>query len=82
MCGPGSSVGIAVDYGLDGPESNPSGEQTDSGPHPTSCKIGTPSFPWVKCARRVLLTTHTLLVPQSWKSRAKPLPTHCATPGR
>jgi len=24
-CGPGSSVGIATDYGLDGPESNPDG---------------------------------------------------------
>ena len=23
MCGPGSSVGIATDYGLDGPGSNP-----------------------------------------------------------
>jgi hypothetical protein len=23
VCGPGSSVGIATDYGLDGPESNP-----------------------------------------------------------
>ena len=27
MCGPGSSVGIATDYGLDGPESNPSGDE-------------------------------------------------------
>ena len=26
-CGPGSSVGIATDYGLDGPGSNPGGEQ-------------------------------------------------------
>ena len=25
-CGPGSSVGIATDYGLDGPGSNPSGD--------------------------------------------------------
>ena len=25
--GPGSSVGIATDYGLDGPESNPSGDE-------------------------------------------------------
>jgi len=25
MCGPGSSVGIATDYGLDGPGSNPGG---------------------------------------------------------
>jgi len=27
MCGPGSSVGIAADYGLDGPGSNPSGDE-------------------------------------------------------
>jgi hypothetical protein len=26
-CGPGSSVGIATDYGLDGPESNPGGDK-------------------------------------------------------
>ena len=27
MCGLGSSVGIATDYGLDGLESNPSGDE-------------------------------------------------------
>ena len=26
-CGPGSSVGIATDYGLDGPGSNPGGDK-------------------------------------------------------
>ena len=26
-CGPGSSVGIATDYGLDGPGSNPGGDE-------------------------------------------------------
>jgi len=26
-CGPGSSVGIATDYGLDGPVSNPGGDE-------------------------------------------------------
>ena len=26
-CGPGSSVGIATDYGLDGPRSNPGGDE-------------------------------------------------------
>ena len=35
----------------------------------------------VKCGRSVLLTTHHLLVPRSWKSRAIPLPTLWATPG-
>jgi len=41
----------------------------------------TVSFPGVKCGRGVLLTTHTHLVPRSWKSRAIPLPTLWATPG-
>ena len=27
VCGPGSSVGIAIDYGLDGPGLNPSGDK-------------------------------------------------------
>ena len=27
VCVPGSSVGIATDYGLDGPESNPGGDE-------------------------------------------------------
>ena len=30
--------------------------------------MGTGSLPGVKCGRGVLLTTHPLLVPQSWKS--------------
>ena len=55
--------------------------QTGPGAHPASCKMGTESFPGVKCGRGVLLTTHPLLVPRSWKSRAIPLPTFWATPG-
>jgi len=43
--------------------------------------MGTGPFPGVKCGRGVLLTTYTLLVPRSWKSRAIPLPTLWATPG-
>ena len=35
----------------------------------------------VKCGRAVLLTTHSLLVSRSWKSRAIPLPTLWATQG-
>jgi len=27
FCGPGSSVGLATDYGLDGPGSNPGGDE-------------------------------------------------------
>jgi len=79
LCGPGSSVGIATDYRLDRPGSNPGGDdifqtiQTGSEAHPTSCKMGTMSFPGLKCGRGVLLTTHPLLVPRSWKSTAIPL---------
>jgi len=54
--------------------------QISPGAHPVSCKIGTGSFPGVKCGRGVLLTTHPLLVPRSWKNRAIPLPTLWATP--
>ena len=43
--------------------------------------MGTGSFPEVKCGRGVLLTTHPLLVPWSWKSRAITLPNLWATPG-
>ena len=84
--GPGSSVGIATEL-----RARPSGiesqwgrdfppVQTGPGAHPTYCKMGPVSFPGVKCGRGVLLTTHPLLVPRSWKSRAIPLPTICATP--
>ena len=43
--------------------------------------MGTGSFPGVKYGRGVLLTTHPLLVPRSWKSRAIPLRTLWATTG-
>ena len=49
--------------------------------YPASCKMGTGSFPGVKCGQGVLLTPHPLLVPWSWKSRAIPLSTLWATPG-
>ena len=79
--GPGSSVGMETDCGLDGLGSNPGGDeifrpvQTGPGDHPASCKMGIGSFPGVKCGRGVLLTTHPLLLPRSWKSRAIPLTT-------
>ena len=44
--------------------------QTGPGAHPASCKMGTGSFPGVKCGWGVLLTVHPLLVPRSWKSRS------------
>ena len=48
---PGSSVGTATDCGLDGPGSNPGGDEIflpsrpGLGAHPASCKMGTGSFP-------------------------------------
>jgi hypothetical protein len=71
-CGPGSSVGIATGYGLDGP-----GIQSRCGwdfqhlsrpalgTHPSSCTMGTRSFPGVESGRGVTLTPHPLLVPRS-----------------
>ena len=76
-----SSVGIATDYGLDGPGIESRWRARFSarpdrpwGAHPASCTLGTGSFPGVKCGRGVLLTTHPLLAPRSWKSGAIPLP--------
>ena len=77
-CGPGSSVGVATDYGLDGPASNPGGDEIFRTFRPAL----EPTQPPVKrvpalsrAGGGVLLTTHPLLVPRSWKSRAIPLPT-------
>ena len=66
--------------------SNPGGArfsaiQTGPGAHPASCTMGTRSFLGVKYDRGMLLTTHPLLVPRSWKRRAIPLPTLWATTG-
>ena len=79
-CGPGSSVGIATDYGLGGSriESRWGRDfppvQTGPGAHPASCTMSTGFSSGVKCGRGVTLTTHLLLAPRSWKSRAIPLP--------
>jgi len=78
---------LLTDYGLDGPGLNPGGDEIFRpsrpalGAHPASCKMGTGSSPGVKCGPGVLLTTHPLLVPRLWKSRAIPLLTLWATPG-
>jgi len=85
-CGPDSSVGIATELraGRSGIESRWGWDfppvQTGPGAHPASCKMGTLSFPGVKCGRGTLLTTHPLLVLRSWKRRNIPLPTLWATP--
>jgi len=44
--------------------------QTGPGAHPTSCTVGTGSFPEVKIGQSVTLTPHPLLVPWSRKNRA------------
>ena len=76
VCVPGSSVGRETELraGRSGIESRWERDfppiQTGPGAHPATCKMGTGSFPGVKCGRGVLLTTHPFLVPRSWKSRA------------
>ena len=67
---PGGSVGIATAYGLDGRgiESQRGARfsapvQTGPGAHPSSCTMGTGSFPRIKSGRGVTLTPHPLLVP-------------------
>ena len=87
VCGPGISVDIATELraGRSGIESRWGRDfplvQTGHGTHPASCKMGTGSFPEVKCGLGVLLTTHPLLVPRSWRSRAIPLLTLWAKSG-
>ena len=67
--GPGSSVGIATGYGLDGPGIESRWEARLSAPvqtrpvaHPVCCIVGTGSFPGVKSGRGVRLIPHPLLV--------------------
>jgi len=76
----GMWVRLATDYGLDGPgiESRWGTRffaplQTAPGAHPTSCTMGTGSFPGLKSGRGVMLTPHPLLVPWSRKNRVIPL---------
>ena len=79
VCGPGSPVGIATGYGLDGPGSNPGGGEIF--PTCPGRPLGPPSllyngyrvFPGVKSVRDMTLTPHPLLVPWSRKSTAIPL---------
>jgi hypothetical protein len=68
--GPGSVVGIATGYGLDGPriESRLGARfsapvQIGPGAHPASCKMGNVSFQGVKSDRGLTLTPQPLLVP-------------------
>jgi hypothetical protein len=71
---PGSSVGIATDYGLDGQgiESQwerdfPHLSRAGPGDHPASCTMGARSFPRVESGRGVPMTPHPPVVPRSKK---------------
>ena len=63
--GPVAQSVYRLSYGLEVPGSNLGGGldfppvQTGPGAHPASCKIGTGSFPGVKCGRGVGLTTYS-----------------------
>jgi len=50
-CGPGSSVGIATDYGLDGPGSNPGGDEIFCPPRPALGR-NQPPVKWVQVLSR------------------------------
>ena len=72
ISGPGSIVGMATVYELDGQgiESRRRARfstPVHTGPkaHAFSCTMGTGSFPGVSCGRGVTLTPHPLLVPRS-----------------
>ena len=65
-CGPGSSVGIATDHGLDGQGPNPGGDEIFCPSRPALWPTQ-PPVKWVtglsrgvKCGRGVLLTTYPL----------------------
>jgi len=47
FCGPGSSVGIATDYGLDGSESNPGGRDEIFRPSRPALGPTQPPVQWV-----------------------------------
>ena len=83
-CGMVSSVGIAADYGLDGPGIDSRWSEIFRPCRPALGPTQPPIqwvpglSPGVKHSRGVLLTTHPLLVPWSWKTRAIKADSHLA----
>ena len=51
VCGPGSSVVIATDYGMDGPGSNPGGDEIFR-PSRLALRPTQPRVKWVPCLSR------------------------------
>jgi len=79
-CGPGSSVGIATDYGLDGLGIESRWRRDFPHLSRPALRPTQPPVQWVpglskgvNSGRGVMLTPHPLLVPWPWKSRAIPL---------
>ena len=72
---------VAQSGWMDGPGSNPGGDEIFLPSRPALGPTQPPVqwvpglSPGVKCGREMLLTTHPLLVPRSWKISAIPLPT-------
>ena len=82
---PGSSVGITTELRAGRSGSNPGGDDIFRPSIPALGPTQPPDngyrvFLGVKCGRGVLLSTHSLLVPWPWKSKAIPLPTLWAAP--
>ena len=72
-CGPGSSVGIATVYGLDGPGIESQWRRNFPHLSRPAMQMGTWSFPGAMCGRDVTLIPHHLPVPRSKQSNTSTL---------
>jgi len=74
--GPGSSLGIATDHGLDGPGSNSGGDEIFRPSRPALRPTQPPEkwVPGLSLGKGRSGRAADLLVPRSWKSKAIPLP--------